>query len=94
MCDENLLAGMKMFRKTLTFCKTSHKILDINVSTALKATLPREASSPWTANLPRKAISLQKGKFAAGGKLAKEGDFTTKSVLAKEGEFAEDYEFA
>ncbi len=35
MCDENLLAGMKMFRKMLTFCETSHKILDIYVSAAL-----------------------------------------------------------
>ncbi len=35
--DENLLAGMKMFRKTLLFCKTSRKILDINVSAALQA---------------------------------------------------------
>ncbi len=35
MCDENLLAGMKMFRETLTFCKTSRKILDIYVSAAL-----------------------------------------------------------
>jgi hypothetical protein len=34
MCDENLLAGMKMFRKTLTFRETSRKILDINVSAA------------------------------------------------------------
>jgi hypothetical protein len=33
VCDENLLAGMKMFRETLTFCKTSRKILDIYVST-------------------------------------------------------------
>ncbi len=38
MCDENLLAGMKkMFRETLTFRKTSRKILDINVSAALQA---------------------------------------------------------
>jgi hypothetical protein len=36
MCDENLLAGMKMFRKTLTFHETSRKILDINVSAALQ----------------------------------------------------------
>ncbi len=35
VCDENLLAGMKMFRETLTFRKTSCKILDINVSAAL-----------------------------------------------------------
>jgi hypothetical protein len=35
VCDENLLAGMKMFRETLTFRKTSRKILDINVSAAL-----------------------------------------------------------
>ncbi len=35
MCDENLLAGMKMFRKTLTFRETSRKILDIYVSAAL-----------------------------------------------------------
>ncbi len=35
MCDENLLAGMKMFRETLTFRETSRKILDINVSAAL-----------------------------------------------------------
>ena len=35
MCDENLLTGMKMFRKTLTFCETSRKILDINISAAL-----------------------------------------------------------
>ncbi len=38
MCDENLLAGMKMFLKTLTFCKTSRKILDIYVSAAVKQT--------------------------------------------------------
>ncbi len=36
VCDENLLAGMKMFRETLTFRETSRKILDINVSAALK----------------------------------------------------------
>jgi hypothetical protein len=35
VCDENLLAGMKMFRKTLTFRKTRRKILDIYVSAAL-----------------------------------------------------------
>ncbi len=35
VCDENLLAGMKMFRETLTFRKTSRKILDIYVSAAL-----------------------------------------------------------
>ncbi len=35
VCDENLLAGMKMFRKTLTFRETSRKILDIYVSAAL-----------------------------------------------------------
>ncbi len=35
VCDENLLAGMKMFHKMLTFCKTSRKILDNNVSAAL-----------------------------------------------------------
>ncbi len=34
MCDENLLAGVKMFRETLTFCETSRKILDIYVSAA------------------------------------------------------------
>jgi hypothetical protein len=33
---ENLLAGMKMFRETLTFCETSSKILDIHVSAALR----------------------------------------------------------
>ncbi len=36
---------MKMFRKTLTFCKTSRKILDINVSAALmegKSVVPME----------------------------------------------------
>ena len=27
MCDENLLAGMKMFRETLTFRETSRKII-------------------------------------------------------------------
>ncbi len=35
VCDENLLTGMKMFRETLTFRKTSRKILDIYVSAAL-----------------------------------------------------------
>ncbi len=35
VCDENLLAGMKMFRETLTFRETSRKILDIYVSAAL-----------------------------------------------------------
>ncbi len=35
MCDENLLAGMKMFRERLTFRETSRKILDIYVSAAL-----------------------------------------------------------
>ncbi len=33
--DENLLAGMKMFRETLTFRETSRKILNIYVSAAL-----------------------------------------------------------
>jgi hypothetical protein len=37
VCDENLLAGMKMFREMLTFHETSRKILDINVSAALQA---------------------------------------------------------
>ncbi len=37
VCDENLLPGMKMFRKTLTFRKTSRKIIDIYVSAALVA---------------------------------------------------------
>jgi hypothetical protein len=36
VCDENLLAGMKMFREMLTFRETSRKILDINVSAALE----------------------------------------------------------
>ncbi len=35
VCDKNLLAGMKMFRETLTFHETSRKILDIYVSAAL-----------------------------------------------------------
>jgi hypothetical protein len=35
VCDENQLAGMKMFHETLTFCETSCKILDIYVSAAL-----------------------------------------------------------
>jgi hypothetical protein len=39
VCDENLLAGMKMFCETLTFCETSRKILDIYVSAALRETL-------------------------------------------------------
>ncbi len=37
VCDENLLARMKMFRETLTFRETSRKILDIYVSAALIA---------------------------------------------------------
>ncbi len=37
VCDENLLAGVKMFREMLTFHKTSRKILDIYVSAALPA---------------------------------------------------------
>jgi hypothetical protein len=35
VCDENLLAGIKMLHETLTFRETSRKILDIYVSTAL-----------------------------------------------------------
>ena len=35
VCDENLLAGMKMFHEMLTFRETSRKILDIYVSAAL-----------------------------------------------------------
>ncbi len=40
MRDENLLAGMKMFRETLTFRETSRKILDINVPAALMVFAP------------------------------------------------------
>jgi hypothetical protein len=68
--DENLLAGMKMFRETLTFCKTSRKILDIYVSAALLDflirtyvqklhTIAKQAFSNW------RNLNSPHGRFAS-----------------------------
>jgi hypothetical protein len=50
VCDENLLAGMKMFREMLTFRETSRN-LDIYVSAALLVIFfmvaPRQVNPGW-----------------------------------------------